>query len=121
MRVWSPESAARLGLASRPLNNQSDSILPVGLALWAHVSEDVDKKLEAQQQATMPFRLAPHEWKSGEIPWLLAVLASKEVTQALVKKLEEMVFKDKTYKRFVLAGGPPSPGIATAKSSPTPP
>jgi hemolysin-activating ACP:hemolysin acyltransferase len=56
--------------------------------------------LEAQQHANIPFRLAPHEWKSGEIPWLLAVLAPNEVAQALVKKLEEFVFKDKTYKRF---------------------
>jgi hemolysin-activating ACP:hemolysin acyltransferase len=56
--------------------------------------------LEAQQHANISFRLAPHEWKSGEIPWLLAVLAPNEVAQALVKKLEEFVFKDKTYKRF---------------------
>ncbi|MBA3967766.1 MAG: toxin-activating lysine-acyltransferase [Nitrospirales bacterium] len=85
------------------LKDQEGLTIPLGLALWAHVSEDVDKKLEAQQQASMPFRLAPHEWKSGEIPWLLAVLAPKEVTQALVKKLEETVFKDKTTNDFPLA------------------
>lgn len=82
------------------LKDQNGLLVPIGLALWAHVSEDVDKKLEAQQQARMPFRLAPQDWKSGEIPWLLAVLAPKEVPQALVKKLEDSVFKNKTYKRF---------------------
>lgn len=82
------------------LKNQQGLTIPLGLALWAHVSEDVDIKLEAQQQANIPFRLAPHEWKSGEIPWLLAVLAPKEVTNALVNKLEATVFKDKHYKRF---------------------
>lgn len=87
----------------------------MGLALWGHVSEDVDKKLEVQQQARMPFRLAPHEWRSGEIPWLLAMLAPKEVTQALVKKLEDSVFKDKTYKRYALT----SERADSAQSSPT--
>ena len=84
------------------LKDQNGLTIPLGMALWAHVSEEVDKKLEAQQQANIPFRLAPHEWKSGEIPWLLAVLAPKEVAQALVKKLEDSVFKDKTYKWFAL-------------------
>jgi cytolysin-activating lysine-acyltransferase len=82
------------------LKDQNGLTIPLGLALWAHVSEEVDKKLEAQQQANIPFRLAPHEWKNGEIPWLLAVLAPKVVAQALVKKLEETALKDKTYKRF---------------------
>ncbi|MEX2490606.1 MAG: toxin-activating lysine-acyltransferase [Nitrospirales bacterium] len=82
------------------LKDQNGLTIPLGLALWAHVSDDVNKKLEAQQQANIPFRLAPHDWKSGEIPWLLAVLAPKEVAQALVKKLEETVFKDRLYQRF---------------------
>lgn len=87
------------------LKDQNGLTVPIGLALWAHVSEDVDKKLEAQQQANMPFRLAPHEWKSGEIPWLLTVLAPKEVAQELEKKLEGSVLKDKTYKRYALTSG----------------
>ncbi|MDR4459115.1 MAG: toxin-activating lysine-acyltransferase [Nitrospirales bacterium] len=82
------------------LKDQNGLLVPMGFALWAHVSVDVDNKLEAQQQANVPFRLAPQDWKSGAIPWLLAVLAPKEVAQALVKKIEDSVFKDKTYKRF---------------------
>jgi hemolysin-activating ACP:hemolysin acyltransferase len=81
------------------LKDKKGLTIPLGLALWAHVSEEVDKKFEAQQQR-LPFRLAPQDWKSGEIPWLLAVLAPKEVVQVLVKKLEETVFQDKSYKRF---------------------
>lgn len=84
------------------LKDQHGLMVPIGLSLWAHVSEEVDKKLEAQQQANMPFRLAPQEWKSWEIPWLLTVLAPKEVAQALVKKLEESVLKGKSYRQFAL-------------------
>jgi hemolysin-activating ACP:hemolysin acyltransferase len=82
------------------LKDQNGLLVPIGLALWAHVSEEVDKKLEAQQQANIPFRLGPQDWKNGDIPWLLTVLAPKEVVQALVKKLETTLFKDKPYKRF---------------------
>jgi hemolysin-activating ACP:hemolysin acyltransferase len=98
------------------LKDQNSLMVPMGLALWAHVSEDVDKKLEAQQQANIPFRLAPQDWKSGEVPWLLAVLAPKEVAQALVKKLEDSVFKNKMYKRYALTSG----RADSAQSSPTP-
>ena len=82
------------------VKDQNGLTIPLGLALWAHVSEEVDKKLEAQKQVNMPFRLAPHEWKSGEIPWLLAVIGPKEASKALVQKLETTVFKDKSLKRF---------------------
>ncbi|GJL61948.1 MAG: hypothetical protein NPIRA04_06020 [Nitrospirales bacterium] len=82
------------------LKDQQGLTIPLGLAMWAQVSEDVDKKLEAQKEANIPFRLAPQEWKSGDIPWLLAVVAPKEAGQALVMKLEETVFQGKTLKHF---------------------
>jgi hypothetical protein len=50
----------------------------------------------------MAFRKATQDRKSGEILWLLAVLAFKVVSQALVNKLEGTVFKDKTYKQFTV-------------------
>ena len=106
--TWLPESAAQLGPATRPGEIQDA----------AGLSDEVDKKLESQQQANIPFRLALHEWRSGEISWLLAVLAPKEVAQALVKKLEESVFKDKFYKRFALTAETKKP---MADSSPAPP
>ncbi|WP_443147587.1 toxin-activating lysine-acyltransferase [Nitrospira sp.] len=98
------------------VKDQKELMIPIGLALWAHVSEDVDKKLDGQQKAHMPFRLAPQDWKSGEIPWLLAVLSSKEVSQALVKKLEDSVFKGKQYKRYALM----SDRAHSVQTSPTP-
>jgi hemolysin-activating ACP:hemolysin acyltransferase len=99
------------------LKDQNGLMVPMGLALWAHVSEDVDNKLEAQQRANMPFRLAPQDWKSGDIPWLLTVLAPNEVAQAFVKKLEESVFKDKSYKRFALGPVAAKPQTPTKESA----
>ncbi len=70
-----------------------------GLAMWAHVSVEVDKKLEVQKQAHTPFRLEVGDWMSGDIPWLL-VVAPKEAGVAMVKQLEDSVFKGQTLKRF---------------------
>jgi hemolysin-activating ACP:hemolysin acyltransferase len=47
-----------------------------GLAIWASVSEEVDKRIREQiSTGTFPVRLKPEDWTSGEINWLLDVIA----------------------------------------------
>jgi cytolysin-activating lysine-acyltransferase len=47
-----------------------------GLAIWASVSEEVDAKIREQIKAgAFPIRLKPEDWTSGEINWLLDVIA----------------------------------------------
>lgn len=49
---------------------------PVGVAIWASVSEEVDAKINEQVKAgVFPTRLAQDEWTSGETLWLLDILA----------------------------------------------
>ncbi len=67
--------------------------VPLGLAFWAHVSPEVAAKLAAQQKDGAMFRLAPNEWKSGDIPWLLDIVAPPEVAKAIYGQLKESVFK----------------------------
>ena len=43
---------------------------PVGVALWARVSEDTDKRLREGA-----FKLRMDEWKGGSIPWLIELIA----------------------------------------------
>ena len=47
------------------LKNPQGLTVPLGLALWAHVSAEIDKKLQTQQQARMPFRLAPQNGRAA--------------------------------------------------------
>ncbi|NJL70542.1 MAG: toxin-activating lysine-acyltransferase [Candidatus Competibacteraceae bacterium] len=48
----------------------------VGGVIWARVSPEVDKAIRDQiQAAVFPIRLKPNEWRSGDIVWLLDVLA----------------------------------------------
>src|SRR5205823_2995466 len=53
---------------------------PVGVALWATVSADADKRLS---DLASPARLRPDEWRSGDIPWLMELVCDSRVQQAL--------------------------------------
>jgi hemolysin-activating ACP:hemolysin acyltransferase len=65
---------------------------PVGLALWARVSEEVDEKLS--ENLSKPVRLRPDEWKSGDIFWLIDLIGEPRVAGSLLRRLGETVFKD---------------------------
>lgn len=63
------------------------SAVPVGLAIWASVSPSVSSKLEAQLADGVGYRLSPEEWKSGDIPWVLAIVGSPKLRKTMVDKL----------------------------------
>lgn len=49
---------------------------PAGIAIWATVSAEVDTRIREQIGAgVFPLRLRPEDWTSGEIRWLLDVIA----------------------------------------------
>ena len=48
-----------------------------GIAIYATVSPAVDAKITEQTKAgVFPLRLAPEDWTSGDLPWLLDVIAA---------------------------------------------
>ncbi len=52
-----------------------------GFAIWASVSEEADTRIREQIQAgTFPVRLKNEDWNSGEINWLLDVVAPDQRT-----------------------------------------
>lgn len=66
-----------------------------GLALWASVSEEVDSKIREQIRAgTFPLRLKPEDWNSGNINWLLDVIAPDAKTTTSVLANFKQVVKD---------------------------
>lgn len=65
---------------------------PVAVALWASVSEDVDKRLSAN--LTMPYRLRPDEWRSGEVLWLIDAIGEPKAVYHLLSQVRETSFTD---------------------------
>jgi hemolysin-activating ACP:hemolysin acyltransferase len=77
--------------------------VPVGLALWASVSGEVSVKLERQKFDGAAYRLAPSEWRSGEIIWLLALVGPSKVQPAIRKQLDDEVFMGRPLQVGTLA------------------
>ena len=74
---------------------QSGVAVPVGVALWASVSIDVDQRLS---DLSVPWQLQSDEWRSGDIPWLVELVADTPTQQALLNHLGETVFKGRGIK-----------------------
>ncbi|MCZ2720415.1 toxin-activating lysine-acyltransferase [Marinomonas sp. 15G1-11] len=64
-----------------------------GLAIWASVSAEVDAKIREQIAAgVFPVKLKAEDWTSGEVNWLLDVIApSKERTAQVVRNLKQVI------------------------------
>ena len=74
--------AVAMGAANKDDKTQE---VVVGAAIWARVSADVDLKIKQQiEQKVFPVRLKPEDWTSGDIVWLLDVIAP---TKLLATKL----------------------------------
>lgn len=57
----------------------------VGVAIWANVSEEVDANIRDQIKAgTFPLKLKADDWTSGNINWLIDVIAPNQRAAASV-------------------------------------
>lgn len=74
--VLDPLINDRIAIASAG-NGESNPLADIaGVAIWASVSEEVDQKIRDQIKAgVFPLRLKAEDWKSGNINWLLDVIA----------------------------------------------
>jgi hemolysin-activating ACP:hemolysin acyltransferase len=78
--------------------NDSDATIPATLVLWASVSPEVDQRL--MQTESPPLRLAPDEWKSGDILWVTHAVGEPRFLRQLLRKLAETTFKGREVKVF---------------------
>jgi cytolysin-activating lysine-acyltransferase len=88
-------SAGQFLVAERRSKTQG-TIAPVAVALWASVSKEVDKRLS--EGLDRPLRLAPAEWKSGEIAWLVALAGHPQAITPMLKNFQETTLKGQPLK-----------------------
>ncbi len=69
---------------------------PVGVALWARVSEEVETRLEAGGA-----RMAPNDWRSGDRLWVVELIAPFGGQEEMLKDLQANVFGEEKPKMRV--------------------
>lgn len=66
---------------------------PAGCVLWASLSDEVEKRVEAGGT-----RLAPGDWTSGDNLWVIDVIAPKGKAGAMVEDIRNTIFKGRRFK-----------------------
>jgi cytolysin-activating lysine-acyltransferase len=64
-----------------------------GVAIWANVSEEVDASIREQIKAgTFPLKLKAEDWTSGNINWLIDVIApNQRATTSVIANFKQVV------------------------------
>jgi cytolysin-activating lysine-acyltransferase len=75
---------------------ENGPVVPVGLALWAHVSDALDKRLS--ENLDKPLKLESGDWTSGNTMWLTTLVGPAQVLKPLVADLKKTEFKGRTIK-----------------------
>ena len=97
-------------------SNGSGVTTPVGAVLWATVSEEVAKRLASEAGKSIP--LAPGEWKSGDIVWVVATAGEGRVLSEMLKQLSKREWGGKEVRIVVRPkGGEPTVATLAVQSS----
>jgi hemolysin-activating ACP:hemolysin acyltransferase len=77
-------------------SKENGLVAPVGVALWALVSAEVDQRLSTNLD--QPIKLSQNEWRSGNIAWLVAVAGDARIISPVLQKVRETVLKGSPLK-----------------------
>ncbi|GHB50046.1 hypothetical protein GCM10007094_44130 [Pseudovibrio japonicus] len=90
--VLDPLIRDRVAIAYPEKGKESDLADVAGMAIWASVSPEVDAKIREQIRAgTFPLRLKADDWTSGDINWLLDVIApSQKMTASVLANFKQV-------------------------------
>lgn len=81
----------------------SGTTTPVGAVLWAAVSAEVAERLASQAGKSIP--LAPEDWNSGDIVWVVATVGEGRVLSEMLKHLSKRDWNGKEVKIVVRPKG----------------
>lgn len=73
-----------------------DVTAPIGLLLWARLSDELDQKFSTD--ASVPTKLQGAEWNSGDNLWVIETVGPPNVIEAMMKQLVEGPFKGQVFK-----------------------
>ena len=74
-------------------------LVPVAVALWARVSDTIDKRLS--ESLDKPMQLGVGDWASGDNVWLMAVAGDRRAIPKFIDQLSTTEFKGQRVKMRV--------------------
>ena len=99
------ETGGQLAVGESPGAKQER---PIGVVLWARVSEEVEQMLERGttfERGSATTRMRPQDWKSGDRLWVVEVIAPFGGHDAMVADLKAKVFPTEALKVLALVDG----------------
>ena len=87
-------------VASNKPSEEQKIQTPLGVALWASVSDEIDERLT--KDLNRPLKLRPEEWMSGDNKWLIDLIAPQPVASSLFDQLRSTVFAEQNFKMRVI-------------------
>jgi hemolysin-activating ACP:hemolysin acyltransferase len=76
--------------------NEAGAQVPVAACVWANVSADVDRRLS--ENLDKPMQLQPADWRSGDIPWVIAALGDRRAVEPMLRQLQKVTLKGRAMK-----------------------
>ena len=91
--VLEPLIRDRLAIAQPAKEDGPQLEALAGIAIWASVSAEVDAKIREQIKAGIfPVRLKPDDWTSGDINWLIDVIApTPKLATAVIANFKQVI------------------------------
>ena len=86
-------------LVAEALSN--GAVAPVAVALWANVSDEVDRRLSENLEQAI--RIEPKDWRSGDIPWLILLAGDRRAITPLLKQFQDGPLKGRAPKMRIKA------------------
>ena len=95
---WAVAPLIRTRQFKLAIDQKKSGIFPsaVGLAAWAWVDPLVDLRLSSNSSEII--KLAPNDWNSGDLPWLIDIIGDDQTCRMLFENVRDEVFKGKPFK-----------------------
>jgi hemolysin-activating ACP:hemolysin acyltransferase len=75
---------------------QSGIAAPAGVALWASVSDEVDRRFS--EDLDKPFSISPSEWQSGPHVWLIVTAGDPRSLNVMISNAQQSVLSGRQLK-----------------------
>lgn len=100
--VW-PAVTHQQFIVAMGQSTRTGHVTPVGVALWANVSDEIDQRLE--RETDKPFNLGPTDWNSGNNTWLIMLAGDGRAISPLVADMQNRQLNGRRVKMRVAQDG----------------